>query len=276
MAPGTTARTPLDPPPPVSRRPVPVAAPPRVRDLLRSVPDGPLEVLHRGPQAIYVAVGGRAVGLLAQTGLAVPNGLRSTIREFGPHQGLSSYSESGVLHIDGRPLSVRRTVGVHVPPVRQARSPGNTASSATFAATPPAAVAEFVVSGAPHGIDVDAVARLVGRGEGLTPLGDDVVCGWLAVHRAAGAPTPDVDEAVRAHAHRTTLLSATLLDCALHGEGLPELGTWLHALGTPAEARAAAALLAVGGSSGAGLMAGAMLALDTLPQAPDRASGVAA
>jgi hypothetical protein len=276
--------TPPDASSTASREPIPVAAPPRVRDLLRTAPDGPLEVLHRGPLAVYVAVGDRAVGLLAQTAVSVPNGLRSTISQFSPDQGLSSYSESGVLHVDGRPLSVRRTVGVHIPPVRYARSPGNTASSATFAATPPAAVAEFVVSGAPHGVDAGAVARLVGCGEGLTPLGDDVLCGWLAAHRAAGVATPEVDLAVRTHVHRTTLLSATLLDCALEGEGLPELGAWLHALGSPAEAAAAAALLAVGGTSGAGLMAGAMLALDALRRttdratdpATDRAAGVAA
>jgi hypothetical protein len=125
-------------------------------------------------------------------------------------------------------------------------------------------VAGLVASAAPAGLDADAVRRLVGRGDGLTPLGDDVVCGWLATHRAAGVPTPDVDRAVRAHSDRTTLLSATLLDCALHGEVLPELGAWLAALGTPAEPGAAADLLSVGGSSGAGLLAGARLALDHL------------
>ena len=75
---------------------------------------------------------------------------------------------------------------------------------------------------------------MLGRGDGLTPLGDDVLCGWLALHRAAGVPTPDVDAEVRAeHLHRTTLLSATLLDCALHGEVMPEFA----ASGCPRSAR---------------------------------------
>jgi hypothetical protein len=126
-------------------------------------------------------------------------------------------------------------------------------------------VAEFVAVRAPHGVDPDAVPRLVGAGDGLTPLGDDVLCGWLAAHRALGVPTPEVDAAVRAHADRTTLLSATLLDCALEGEVLPELGAWLAALATPAQLPAAAdALLAVGASSGAGLLTGAQLALESL------------
>lgn len=133
------------------------------------------------------------------------------------------------------------------------------------AATPPAAVAELVISKAPHGLDAAAVRRLVGAGDGLTPLGDDVLCGWLAAHRSLGVPTPEVDAEVRAQAARTTLLSATLLDCALHGEVLPELGGWLAALVTPQDLPAATrALLAVGATSGAGLLAGARLAVDHL------------
>jgi len=41
------------------------------------------------------------------------------------------------------------------------------------------------------------VPFFVGRGGGLTPLGDDVLVGWLALHRAVGVSTPDVDDAVR-------------------------------------------------------------------------------
>ncbi len=54
-------------------------------------------------------------------------------------------------------------------------------------------------------------AELVGRGDGLTPYGDDVLCGWLAIHRAAGVPSPGLDDEVRRLLPRTTLLSATLL-----------------------------------------------------------------
>nr|WP_281380895.1 DUF2877 domain-containing protein [Nocardioides panaciterrulae] len=104
------------------------------------------------------------------------------------------------------------------------------------------------------------VAHLVGRGGGLTPLGDDVLCGWLATHRAAGRPTPVVDAAVRSLAARTTLLSATLLDCALHGEVLPEFASYLTAVGTPDEPARAARLAAVGHTSGGGLLYGALLA----------------
>ena len=244
-----------------------MSAPVRVRDLLLAAPDGPVPVVHRGAQALYVEIGGRCVGLLAAHAARVPCGLRSRLGNFWSGEGLSAYLDSGVLHIDRRPLSVGRVVDVHVPRFGSGAILGNTANSITCTATPPAAVVEFVVSAAPTGVDADAVGRLIGRGDGLTPLGDDVLCGWLAVHRAYDVATPGVDAAVRAGLGRTTLLSATLLDCALEGEVLPELGEWLSAVGGPDPARSARqadALLAVGATSGAGLMVGALLALDAL------------
>ncbi len=160
-----------------------------------------------------------------------------------------------------------RVVDVHVPRFDRGAILRNTASSITCKATPPAAVVEFVVAAVPARLDPEAVRRLVGRGPGLTPLGDDVLSGWLAAHRAHGLTTPHVDAAVRAGLGRTTQLSATLLDCALEGEVLPELGAWLSAAVATdpiALARRTHALLAVGATSGAGLMAGALLAFDAL------------
>lgn len=88
-----------------------------------------------------------------------------------------------------------------------------------------------------------------------------MLCGWLATHRAAGVPTPGVDAAVRGLLPRTTALSAALLDCALHGEALPQLSRLLTALGTAGQARAEADLRAVGHTSGTGLLAGARRAI---------------
>jgi hypothetical protein len=102
---------------------------------------------------------------------------------------------------------------------------------------------------------------MVGRGDGLTPYDDDVLCGWLAVHRAAGVATPEVDAEIRALVHRTTLLSATLLDCAMHGEAIPEFAAWLAAPDDPARA---AALAAVGHTSGRGMLQGGRAALDRM------------
>ena len=154
-------------------------------------------------------------------------------------------------------MRIGRLVDVSVPSLT------STASSTTHQVLPPARVAELVGPVPVHLTPAD-VARMVGRGDGLTPLGDDVLCGWLAIHRAAGVATPEIDAAVRTQAARTTLLSATLLDCALRGEVLPEFAAYVVALGTADEPDRAARLAAVGHTSGAGLLYGARLALSAL------------
>ena len=212
-----------------------------MRAHLRGAPDGPVPVLHRGRHAVYVAVGGRCVGVVGTDATAVPCALRLRTSDLAEIRGNRAYLRGGVLHLDGVPLGIGRIVDVRVPPLK------DTAGSVTAQAIPPAAVIEFV-----------------GRGDGLTPLGDDILCGWLAVHRAAGIDTPEIDAAVRSCLHRTTLLSATLLDCAIHGEVIPEFAAYVASLGTSAEPDRAATLAAVGHTSGSGMLYGARLALTAL------------
>ncbi len=236
-----------------------MSAPVRVREHLRAQPDGPVRVLHRGRDAVYVEVAGRCVGVVGPRATAVPCALRSRSDHLGADGATNAsgaaYLREGVLHLGGTALSIGRIVDVRVP-----RLP-DTACSDTLQAVPPAAVAEHVGSAfasVPPDLTADDVARMIGRGDGLTPLGDDVLCGWLALHRAAGVETPEVDAAVRAHLDRTTLLSATLLDCAIHGEVIPEFAAWVADPGDPERA---AALTSVGHTSGAGLLHGGRLAL---------------
>jgi uncharacterized protein DUF2877 len=212
---------------------IPVSAPARVRALLRTTPDGPVRVLHRGRDAAYVEIGGRCVGLVSRRATAVPCALRTDLA-FLPNVG-SARLTNGVLHLDGQALTVGRIVDVRVPALR------------TTVTTPAPAPGD--------------VTTMVGRGDGLTPYDDDVLCGWLAVHRATGIATDEVDAAVRSCLDRTTLLSATLLDCAMHGEVIPEFARWVAALGTPSESDVAVTLAAVGHTSGRGLLQGARLAL---------------
>ena len=185
-----------------------------------------MRLLHRGPDAVYAEVAGRCVGVVGTRATAVPCALRTALERLPDVVAASVVG--GVLHLDGEPLVVGRMVDVSVPRLRMTGSPG--------------------------AIDVSA---LVGRGDGLTPYGDDVVCGWLAVTRAAGIPTPEVDAAVTALAGTTTLLSATLMDCARYGEVIPEFAAWLG--GSPVEA-----VERIGHSSGRGLVEGARLALSGL------------
>jgi hypothetical protein len=249
---------------------IPVAASSRVRDRLRAAPDGPVRVLHRGALAVYVEVAGWCVGVLAPGAAKVPCGLRTTGVAMG--DGLAegsgaAYVSGGTLHLGSCALPISRIVGTYVPRVRR-EVVLKKATPVTVEATPPATVAGFAVSHLPHGrIDAATAADLLGRGEGLTPLGDDVLAGWLALHRAVGLATPEVDEVVRTAPDRTTLLSATLLDCASEGEVLPEYAAWLRALGTDDEPARVRALQAVGATSGAGLHLGGTLALDALREA---------
>lgn len=215
---------------------IPVSAPPRVRTRLRRAPDGPVQVLHRGPDAVYVDLGGWCVGVVGFRATAVPCALRTSLGTLPAVAGAGI--RSGVLHLDDTPLSIGRLVDVSVPSL-----PGRRLGAELAAAE---------------------VEGLVGRGDGLTPYGDDMLCGWLAVHRAAGLETPVVDATVRSLLSRTTLLSATLLDCAMHGEVIPEFAAFLAALGTPDEGARADALAAVGHTSGRGLLEGARSALDSL------------
>jgi hypothetical protein len=141
-----------------------------------------------------------------------------------------------------------------------------------------------------------AVAALLGRGPGLTPLGDDVLAGALVTLRAAGAHrTADpLARPVLAFARAsTTLVSASLLWHAARGECVGELAALLAAVAAhpsygsnpPSEggfepqrrvAVACAAVLRLGHTSGAGLLHGVDAALRALAAARPAADRLAA
>ena len=195
-----------------------------------------MPVVHRGRDAVYVEIAGRCVGVVSRRATAVPCALRAATDALPEVR--RARLETGVLLLDDEPLPVGRVVEVRVPALR------------TLVGTP-----------APTPGDIGS---MVGRGDGLTPYYDDVLCGWLAAHRAAGVATDEVDAAIRACLGRTTLLSAALLDCAMHGEVIPEFARWLGAVGAATEPDLAARLAAVGHTSGRGLLQGARTALDHL------------
>jgi hypothetical protein len=242
-----------------------VAAPTRVRARLAAA-SGPVGFLHRGPVSLYLEVDGWCVGVVGTDAAAVPCALRLATSGVGELAGASTAQVAdGVLHLDGAPLVVGRTVDVTVPrigpPLRQMLwgAIHLKADLAEVRHELPAAALDLLAAGDPA-----AVPHLVGRGSGLTPAGDDVLCGWLATHHAAGVDVPGMERAVSASLSRTTTLSATLLDCALHGEVLPEFARLVRALGS-ADLRAAVADLArIGHTSGRALLLGADLALSSL------------
>jgi hypothetical protein len=190
----------------------------------------------------------------------LPHALRTNLPTLSSFQGVTPYVEFGLLRLDARALVAGRFVDVRAPRLDAARMPKTSPAAAQGT---PRSHGAGLVAALPARIDADAVADLVGRGDGLTPLGDDVLCGWLAAHRAAGVETPAVDDAVRRALARTTTLSATLLECALAGECPDAVAAYLRDLGTPRESATRAALTALGHSSGAGLAHGVDLALTT-------------
>jgi hypothetical protein len=146
-----------------------------------------------------------------------------------------------------------------------------------------AAVAELVETLAAGRAPDVPVSRLLGRGPGLTPTGDDVLSGTLVTLHALGSPAAaQLAEAVRALAPgATTTVSAALLRHAADGACIPQLADLLIAVGgstridsggsgfaladapqrAPALPRAVGELLAVGHCSGAGLLHGVLVAV---------------
>lgn len=256
---------------------IPAAAPARVRAALAGGRRA-AQVVHRGADAVYLEVDGRCLGVLSAAATAVPCALRTTLPTLP-----AGLREAERVHVGGGRVTaghvgvhVGRTVDPGVPPVDPDAVPAvarrlDAAAERTGGATERlrqvrAELPEDALSALAGG-RAEAVAALLGRGSGLTPVGDDVLAGWLATARAAGERDGAVACSVAAQAARTTLLSATLLDCAFHGEVLPEHAALLRSLvddrGHEADRRLAA-LLGVGHTSGAGLALGTRLALHHL------------
>lgn len=264
--------------------PIRVAATGRVRDVLAGRVRA-ATVVHAGHDAVYLDVDGFCLGVLSRSATAVPCGLRTTLTSLA--EGLATPTPpgsrarvgGGSLLLGGARLTVGRVVEASVPPLppAAARRAARTLAK-VFPPLPhtreelPAAALTLLGDGDPA-----AVPLLLGRGSGLTPLGDDVLCGWLATVAAGvlGGHDParlrPVAAAVTALASRnTTTLSATLLDCAARGEALPRFRRLVAELASagPGCAAGLAALLEVGHTSGHGLVLGLHLALDLLQRFP--------
>jgi hypothetical protein len=93
---------------------------------------------------------------------------------------------------------------------------------------------------------------LAGRGPGLTPLGDDILVGYLAAAALAGTSGAAVAAWAARTGRVTTALSRTLLRLAARG-ALPEAAHHLLVDGDPEP------LLAFGASSGKGIAFGLAL-----------------
>jgi hypothetical protein len=223
-------------------------------------PDRDARVVHRGRHAVYLDLDGWCLGVVSAAATAVPCALRTTLPELG---ALADADRARVvddqLLLDDAVLRIGRLHDLTVPSLP---SPRPWLADALLAVAQPAADELGDLLDRP-------LSTLVGQGSGLTPLADDVLCGWLAVRHALGVPAPVPDARAR-----TTLLSATLVECAGHGEAIPEFRMLVHTMAggdRAAVARAAETVARVGHTSGQGLLLGAGLALQQ-PIAQDRSS----
>jgi hypothetical protein len=118
-----------------------------------------------------------------------------------------------------------------------------------------------------------AVSGLIGRGPGLTPAGDDLLCGLLASAHLFGRDCTDFASAVATElANRpraTTALSRQLLLRACAGDGLPQLRELAAVLVKPADPavvhKRLSLLTAIGHTSGLALLAGLLASVDLPP-----------
>jgi len=110
----------------------------------------------------------------------------------------------------------------------------------------------------------EGAAALAGLGGGLTPAGDDLLCGWmLGVWLAHPQPDLLCRAVVEESAARTTALSAALLRAAARGECSAAWQALLGALAGGSErdvVEAATAVLAHGATSGADGLSGLLAA----------------
>lgn len=257
-----------------TRTRTPAAASAWVRALV-SGPERPAEVVHAGADAVYLDVAGSCLGVMSAGATAVPCGLLTTLPAVDALVSSSRTGRVGAgrVALGDHDVVPTRLVDASVPRLsgaqveRAARILGPVVAGRTAAAREELAddALERLAGG-----DAAAVGALLGRGSGLTPLGDDVLAGWLATAAAADALTTDAPaaallaEVARGARAATTLLSATLLDCAARGDVLPEYRRLLLDLADPRDPSPVAsvdALVAVGHTSGAGLALGTSLAL---------------
>jgi hypothetical protein len=115
-----------------------------------------------------------------------------------------------------------------------------------------------------QGSALQRASGLLGLGPGLTPAGDDFLCGLLAGLRAF---LPEwegqyllANQLASLAGGRTTSLSHTLLAQAAHGVVIEPLAAVVGTMGTGEGVRGLDELLAIGHSSGSDMLAGACLA----------------
>lgn len=259
---------------------------------LVQAPPRPARVLAAFPTAVYLALEGhdQVLPVLTRDALLLPTALRLTAQSHQVDWQLSCGDRvevgGGLVRLPR--MTIRATRAWR--PVRvTAHGPlGGTAAARALLARPEVDAALRARSGRLAGAVLAGrdpepeVRRLVGGGRGLTPSGDDALCGVLLALRGRGLGEDrfqGLAGTVHAAASTTTSLSASLLRAASAGYAVADvvrLVTAACAGDEPGAAAALPAVLTIGHSSGADLVAGVLGTLDAFDPDPSRPSAPAA
>lgn len=262
----------------VTRVDLAAAAPRWVRDLLAGS-SGEATVVHAGIDALYLAAGRDVLAVTTRAAVQVPCALRTTLTATADLSASGEVPPAGTpvaigargLRFGGATVRIARTIDASAPRIDPATVPVMAERlSAALGPGHPRHRTELPQAGLRllEAAEPDAALALLGRGSGLTPVGDDVLCGWLATMVAASYPGvgPVAERVVDLADQRTTALSATLLRRSVHAEVVPQFGQLLSVLANSATdpAESLASVTRIGHTSGDGLVLGLSLALDHL------------
>src|SRR3712207_4074938 len=141
-------------------------------------------VVHAGSDAVYLDLEGACLGVLSRRAVQVPCGVRTALPTVpAVRPGAPAWVEGGRLELPGWGVVVTEVVHTSVP--------GLSTTAVSWAAEHLARLVGDRVRGARAQLPSEALASLaagepgsvmslLGLGPGLTPLGDDVLSGWLA------------------------------------------------------------------------------------------------
>ncbi|MBM6402858.1 DUF2877 domain-containing protein [Phycicoccus sp. CSK15P-2] len=256
-------------------RVMPGALSPRTADLVRG-PRRPALVLGASRHGVYLGLGRRVLPVLTSDAVDLPDAVRLAAPSGGCDLGVVAGDRAvvgaGAVRLPSLTVrGVRTWRPARVRPVDGDASPEVDALLGSAVAGAPDWLARGVAEAAAAADPAGAVARLVGRGAGLTPSGDDALAGCLLLLRAVAAcPRDRADQlaaAVRARLATTTAVSAALLDAAADGWAGRDVVTLVDATarGDVDAVRAALpAVLAVGHTSGRDLVTGVRATADVL------------
>ncbi|HET6563257.1 MAG TPA: DUF2877 domain-containing protein [Marmoricola sp.] len=240
-------------------------------------------VLHAGTDAVYLDLEGACLAVLAARAVQVPCGVRTLLPRLPEVEaGTAASVHDGSVIVPGCEVLVTNIVDTTVPVLGADDTAWGAEQLATLVKERLDPVSGLLPPGALRLLadgDAAVVERLLGLGPGLTPVGDDVLAGWLATAVACRHPhLPRLRSTVAlAASERTSVLSATLLACAARGEGVPEFRSLLIGVATrnlDVLDQSLELMLRIGDTSGAGLVLGSLAALTsaTTPSTPGAAS----